>query len=315
VLLLITPVRNEAAHIARTAHAVAAQTRPPDLWLVVDDGSDDATPALLRDLAAEIPFLRVLATPRGHTHVGPDRLALAAEARAFNWALAQVELDDYTHIGKLDGDIELPPDYFERLLARFADDPSLGIAGGMLLEPGGDGWRPQRVPEYHVRGALKLYSRRCFEAIDGIHERLAWDTIDETYARLHGFATRSFPDLVARHHRPEATAEGALRGRARHGQCAYILHYGLPWVTLRSLKEAKYWPQGLSGAAFLYGYLRSAMRGESRVEDPAFRRHVRRELRGRLRPTHLIGWASGRSSRPSGPFVQRTAARSTNVTG
>jgi biofilm PGA synthesis N-glycosyltransferase PgaC len=306
VLLLITPVRNEADHIVRTARALAAQTRPPDLWLVVDDGSDDATPELLRSLEGEIGFMRALTTPRDHTATGPDRLALAAEARAFNWALSQVPLEEVDHVGKLDGDIELPPDYYERILERFDQEPALGIAGGVLEERGRDGgWSVDRNPDYHVRGALKLYSRACFEAIGGIEERLAWDTIDEAYARLHGFATRSFDDVVARHHRPAGTADGTLRGRARHGQCAYILHYGLGWVALRSLKAALDWPQGLSGVAYLYGYLRSAARREPRVDDPAFRRLVRRELRGRLVPTRLVGWGTGTSSRPSEAFVHR----------
>ena len=55
---------------------------------------------------------------------------------------------------------------------------------------------------------------------------------------MRDFQTRSFPDLVARHHRPVATASGALRGRARHGRCAWIAHFGLGWVTLRALKVA-----------------------------------------------------------------------------
>ena len=46
------------------------------------------------------------------------------------------------------------------------------------------------------------YTRACFEAIGGVQERLGWDTIDETYARMRGFKTRSFTDLVAVHHRP-----------------------------------------------------------------------------------------------------------------
>lgn len=281
-VLLITPVRNEAKHIVRTARALAAQTRRPDLWLVVDDGSDDATPQLLQELEAEIGFLRVLSTPEWHTAAGPDRLALAAEARAFNWALGTVNAVEYTHIGKLDGDIELPADYFERLLSGFAEEPALGIGGGTLLEPGRSGWRSDRVPDYHVRGALKLYSADCFEAIGGIEERLGWDTIDETYARMRGFVTRSFPELVALHHRPVGTADGALRGHARHGECAYILHYGSAWILLRSLKVAASRPVGVSGAAFVYGYLRSALRRQSRVDDEQFRRFVRRELRGRL---------------------------------
>jgi hypothetical protein len=157
------------------------------------------------------------------------------------------------------------------------------VAGGTLLEESAGEWRPTNVPAYHVRGALKLYSRECFEAIGGIEERLGWDTIDETYARMRGYATHSFPDLAARHHRPVATRGGALRGRARLGQCAYILRYSPWWVILRSLKIATWRPYGLSGIAFLYGYIRAALQREDRVEDEQYRRFVTRELRDRVR--------------------------------
>jgi biofilm PGA synthesis N-glycosyltransferase PgaC len=280
-LLLVTPARDEAIHLERTIRAVAAQTQRPDLWLVVDDGSTDATPEILARAAAELPFLRILRVPQEESS-DSDRLAVAAEARAFNCALETVDLDDYTHVGKLDADVELPTEYFERLLERFDREPLLGVAGGGLLERGRGGWQPAKVPAYHVRGALKLYSRECFAAIGGVEERLGWDTIDETYARMAGFATRSFPQLSARHHRPVATRGGTLRGRARHGQCAYILRYGGWWVTLRSLKVACSRPYGLSGLAFLYGYVRAALRHEDRVEDERFRRFVARELRGRV---------------------------------
>jgi biofilm PGA synthesis N-glycosyltransferase PgaC len=280
-LLLITPVRNEQANIERTARAVAAQVHPPDLWLVVDDGSEDATPEILRGLAAEIPFLRVLEPPPRQP-AGRDRLAVAAEARAFNWALAHVDHRTFTHIGKLDGDVELPVDYFHRLIAAFRREPALGLAGGTLVEPVRGAWREDRNPSYHVRGALKLYTQACFEAIGGIEERLGWDTIDETYARMRGFVTRSLPELVARHHRPVGTADGALRGHARHGECAYIVRYGPLWVLLRSLKVARYAPYGVSAPAFLYGYARAAVQSRPRVEDEQFQRFVRRELRRRL---------------------------------
>lgn len=281
-LLLITPARDEAMHLERTIRAVAAQTQRPDLWLIVDDGSTDATPAILDRAASELPFVRVLRAPE-HGAGASDRLAVAAEARAFNWALGTVDPDDYTHIGKLDADIELPAEYFERLLERFEREPELGIAGGNLLERGRNGWYLTKVPSSHVRGALKLYSRSCFEVIGGIEERLGWDTIDEIYARMNGFATRSLPEANARHHRPVATRGGALRGRARHGQCAYILRYPTWWVALRSLKVACSRPFGLSGLAFFYGYARSAARREARVEDERFRRFVARELRSRAR--------------------------------
>jgi poly-beta-1,6-N-acetyl-D-glucosamine synthase len=281
-LLLITPARNEAAHLERTIRAVAGQTRPPDLWLVVDDGSDDGTPQLLARLAEEIPFLEPRRAPGRPATADEDGLALAAEAIAFNAALESVDLAAFTHIGKLDADVELSPEYFERLLSRFDADPQLGVAGGVLLEQNGKGWEPTKIPAYHVRGALKLYSRECFEAIGGIEERLGWDTIDETYARMRGFTTRSLPEVTARHHRPVATRGGALRGRARHGLCAYILRYDAWWVILRSFKVALQRPYGVSGIAFLYGYFEALLNSQPKVEDECYRQFVRGELRSRL---------------------------------
>lgn len=287
-LLLISPVRNEEAYLELVAEAVAAQTRPPDLWLVVDDGSTDRTPEILAGLQQRIGFLQVLDTSQLPA-VGavPDRLATAAEARAFNLGLGTVAWEEFTHIAKLDGDTELPANYFETLLGEFELDPTLGLAGGVYADPdphgGGNGWKVMNPPsDYHVPGTLKCYSRACFQAIGGMQERLAWDTIDETYARMHGYSTRAYPSLIARHHRPWGSADGTLRGRARHGECAYIVRFTLPWVTLRAFKVARARPRGLSGLAFLYGYLRSAVRRVPRVEDPAFARFVRGELRTRM---------------------------------
>ena len=45
--LLISPCRDEAQYLRRTLDSVAAQSVPPALWVVVDDGSTDETPAIL----------------------------------------------------------------------------------------------------------------------------------------------------------------------------------------------------------------------------------------------------------------------------
>lgn len=291
-LLVISPVHNEAAHLELVAAAIERQTRPPDLWVLVEDNSTDGTPEILRRLAERIEFVRVMSTaelaPAAESSPAvpvKDRLAAAAAPRTFNLGLNGVDWKSFTHIAKLDGDIELAPDYFELLLGKFARDPSLGLAGGVLRERDGKGgWSPpQAANDYHVRGALKCYTRECLQAIGGIQERLGWDTIDEIYARMRGYRTRVFGELIALHHRPWGSADGTLRGRARHGTCAYIVHFTLPWVALRAFKVARSRPRGLSGVAFLYGFLDSATRRVPRVEDPEFRAFARRELRERAR--------------------------------
>ena len=62
-ILVISPVRNEAAHIERVVRAMAAQQLAPALWLVVDDSSTDGTLELLRALEPQVPFLRVMEAP------------------------------------------------------------------------------------------------------------------------------------------------------------------------------------------------------------------------------------------------------------
>jgi len=281
-LLIISPVRNEAAHIELVARSVQGQSRPPDVWLLVDDGSTDGTEELLRRLSVDMPFARVLSTPPGHTRDAGDRHAAAAAPRAFNWALSTIDWRRFTHIGKLDGDIELPHDYFAQLLAEFDRDPALGIGGGVLVERVGSNWRVMRTPREHVRGALKLYRRECFEAIGGIREHLGWDGVDQTYARMRGHRTLSFDHIVARHHRACGTADGALRGRVRGGETHYVLGFSLPWVVLKSLKYGWARPVVVSGPAFMYGYLRASWRSVSRIDDHQYRRFVRQDERRRV---------------------------------
>jgi biofilm PGA synthesis N-glycosyltransferase PgaC len=284
-LLIISPVRNEAEHLERVASGLAAQTCPPERWIVVDDGSDDETPRILRRLERELDFLRVVSTPPDFTPQTADRLARAAAPRAFNYGLHSVALEElagFTHIGKLDGDVELRPRYYEAILEEFAHDPHLGIAGGVILERHGAEWLPTPCAATHVRGALKLYSRECFEAIGGLRERLGWDGIDQVLAGMHGFETRSFAGAEAFHHRHTGSADGRLRGHVRWGEAHWILHHGALWTFVRAGKEARKEPRGLSGLAYLYGYALAAARRVPRVDIEGYGRFVRAEQRRRM---------------------------------
>jgi cellulose synthase/poly-beta-1,6-N-acetylglucosamine synthase-like glycosyltransferase len=282
-MLIISPVRNEADHIEGVARALCAQTRRPALWLVVDDNSTDGTGDVLARLAEQIEFMRVVQTPSGFTRKSTDRLAVAAAPRAFNYGLDSVgDFSGYTHIGKLDGDVELRSDYFERILAEFDADPSLGIAGGVILEQRDGEWQPTSSAPEHVRGALKLYTRDCFADIGGVVERLGWDGIDETLARMRGYTTRSFDAAEALHYRETGSADGRLRGHVRWGEAHWILNHGVVWTTARAFKTARLRPHGTSGAAYLYGYARAAARRVPRVDVEGYREFVRAEQRQRM---------------------------------
>ena len=123
--LLISPCRDEARYLRRTLESVAAQSVPPAMWVVVDDGSTDETPAILEEYARRLPYLRVVRrTDRGRREVGPGVV------EAFYAGLDQVHLEDFDYLCKLDRDIDLPVRYFELLMQRMENNPRIGTTSG-----------------------------------------------------------------------------------------------------------------------------------------------------------------------------------------
>ena len=141
--------------------------------------------------------------------------------RAFHAGLAELhELPDL--VVKLDADVSMEPDHFERIAQAFVGDPSLGIASGTCLEQDVDGhWLPIEVAQGHVRGAVRVYRRECLEQVLPLVERVGWDGLDELKAAVLGWTTRMLPDLAFHHHRRLGARDGpppragALRARRR----------------------------------------------------------------------------------------------------
>ena len=52
----VIPVHNGAAYVAHAVRSALAQTRPPIECLVIDDGSTDATPDVVRELGDQVRY-------------------------------------------------------------------------------------------------------------------------------------------------------------------------------------------------------------------------------------------------------------------
>ena len=58
--VVITPARNEAAHIGRLLAVMTAQTHRPRKWIIVDDHSTDATADLVRAYLPDHPWIELV---------------------------------------------------------------------------------------------------------------------------------------------------------------------------------------------------------------------------------------------------------------
>jgi glycosyltransferase involved in cell wall biosynthesis len=105
--VLISPAHDEAPLIEQTIASVCAQTRLPLRWVIVDDGSTDATGEIADTCAARHPWIEVVHRPR---HC--DR-SFASKVHAFNARFERVKHLDFDVIGNLDADVTFEPLYLE----------------------------------------------------------------------------------------------------------------------------------------------------------------------------------------------------------
>ena len=280
--LLISPCRDEARFLPATLASVARQSVLPAKWVIVDDGSTDSTPSILRDAAARHSYIEIVRREdRGRRRVG------AGVIDAFNAGLERVHLDDYDFVGKLDVDLELPERYFERVLARFEAEPRLGNFSGKVYLRDSDGsLRPERMGDENAIGAAKFYRVACFREIGGFVRAVCWDGIDGHVCRMRGWIARSVnePDLRLVHLRPMGSSQGGIwRGRRRWGAGKWFMGSAWYYVLAVALYRMAEPPYVIGGLSILVGYLTAALGGRKRLENWEFRRHLRRyELRSLL---------------------------------
>ena len=278
---VIPPARNEAGTLPRLAESLLHQSERPARWVVVDNGSTDATATIVRELSREHEWIRLLQIPGATT---PTRGAPAV--RAFQAGLASLDVET-DFVVNHDADITVPPGYFDRLLDAFAGDPQLGIAGGTCFEPEDGGWSRRHVTGTTVWGGSRMYRRACLDDVQPLEERLGWDGMAEAKANSAGWTTRILADLPFLHHRPEGQRDGSWGSRVAQGRSARYMGYRPWYLVLRAFRHAIRNP---AGVGLVWGYTSSAVRREPTTQDPAIRDYVRRQQRigdlpARLRET------------------------------
>ncbi len=283
MIVCVVSFLNEARHLGTFLESINRQLRFPDLLMLVDDGSSDASATLASEFAAGREDVRVLRRPQRPPE--RDRLAQAGELRAFHWGLEQVDVP-WDVVVKMDADLQLSSDLFQTMERAFRDRPTLGIAGSYLAVVDERSGRTRREPclRSHVRGPTKFYRRECFEQISPIPAFLGWDTIDEITARMRGWEAMSLPcpqgDSI--HLRPTGHADGRLRAQYRWGRCAYGIGQHPLWVLLSAARRASERPRILGSLAFLGGWLVAAARRDQRAALEV-RAHGRGEQLAELR--------------------------------
>jgi len=275
--VLITPARNEERFIEKLIQSVISQTVLPVRWIIVNDGSTDATASIVSRYLVKREWIELLNLPSNR-----DR-SFAAKVFAVNAGLERVRNLDYEVVGNLDSDVSFDSDYFEFLIKKFQEDPNLGVAGTIFREEGYSSGEDSFEGQNHVAGGCQLFRRRCFEHIGGYIPNKAGgiDWIAVTTARMKGWKTRSFREKHFFHYRSLGTAERSLLAAAfSYGEKDYYLGGHPLWEVFRVAYRMTKKPYLLGGAALFSGYISAFLRRTKRpVSDELMRFHRKEQLK------------------------------------
>jgi glycosyltransferase involved in cell wall biosynthesis len=283
--VLITPARNEEGYIEKTIRSVISQTAPPRKWIIVSDGSTDHTDETVSRYAKEYSWIELLRMPERR-----DR-QFAAKVYCFYAGYEKVRNLNYDVIGSLDADISFEKDYFEFLLAKFEEDPKLGVAGTPFVEDGNHyDYRFTNIE--HVSGACQLFRRECFEQIGGYVPIKGGgiDWVAVTTARMEGWKTRTFTEKVCLHHRKMGTGNNnAMMAWFKLGQKDYFLGNHPLWEVLRTLYQMTKKPFIIGGSFLFFGFAWAGFKGMERPISKELMNFIRNEQMSRLKRVFLSG--------------------------
>jgi glycosyltransferase involved in cell wall biosynthesis len=294
--VIVSPCRNEADFMLNTLDSVVKQSILPGLWVIVDDGSRDATADILADYAEKYDFIRVVTrVNRGHRSVGPGVI------EAFYEGLDTVDLKQFDFICKLDLDLIMPERYFETLMKRMDDNPRLGNCSGKpyFIDKVTGNFVSEGCGDENAIGASKFYRRECFEEIGGFVRQVMWDGIDGHRCRQLGWLAMSWdePDIRFTHLRPMGSSQqNIITGRMRHGFGQYFMGTGFIYMFASGLFRMTRSPYIVGGLAMMWGYLKSYIKGLAKFEDEVLSAFIREYqwaclIKGKKRATDELNLA------------------------
>jgi len=255
----VLPVRDGEEHIAESIDSLLAQIVKPTRIYVIDDGSTDRTPEILKGYSDET--VQVM----WHESTTRDYIRIAYLYKLATDEIAKLpSKPDYLFCAS--DDAKFPPDYAQQLIDRMKADSRLVIASGDFGERVAGDKAPQ--------GTGRLFNYEYYTSVGGFPLWLpGWETWILHKALMDGKKIKNFQDIRFEHTRPYSN--GSIESA---GNAMYCLGYTLPSLIatfLYNLRDGKFMGRRQS-FLLLAGYLRAMINAPVRASRE-FREAISRD--------------------------------------
>lgn len=273
-VIIISPSRNEGEYIGKTIECMKSQKILPKQWIIVNDGSNDNTDAVVNKYIKELPFITyIVREDRGY------RLPGSGVVDAFYSGFKHIK-QEYDVIAKLDADVEFQPNMIEIIIKHFKENPKIGITGPVQYEKINNKGDYKKIysPKGYVAGPHKFYRKECFKDINGLIKRAGWDGVDIIKANMKGWETGEIDDLVLYHLKSTGTSkgEGIKKASLKYGDVSYYMGGYFWYFLLRAFYRTIESRDINVGYYMIRGFMKSMMNKTDRESDEfrKFLKHI-----------------------------------------
>ena len=269
-ILVIVPVFNEEKNIKKCIDSLLKQTIKIEQITIVNDNSNDLTESIIQKSFESNDSINYLKKDDSDQIPKPGKKII----KAFKYGLLN-SIKNYDLIGKFDGDLILPSDYFEKLVLEFSNNPNLGLASGVIAINKEKKWIVENMyDKNHVRGGIKLYTKKAFDKIDGLIDSIGWDTLDEMKLLYYNYEIKVKHKIICKQMRETGKRYSNFK-YFNQGRVMYLLGYDIILCLIGSvkfsLKEISINPFFIS----FYSYMKSWIRNDKKIVNNKLSKFVR----------------------------------------
>jgi glycosyltransferase involved in cell wall biosynthesis len=192
----VTPCKNEEKTINKCVQSVLKQTIPPKAYVVVNDGSTDKTPDILKRFQPKVTVItRPVGSPR--TRGSHHRNLLLTSSK-----FVTEMVPEWDFLITIDADEILAQDYMEKILQKTKENPKLGITSGIPYTKIDGGYRKIYNASNNVWNGARIYRRECWEDLHPIPSIQGWDMWVQFEAVRKGWNVKPFDNINFYEERP-----------------------------------------------------------------------------------------------------------------
>lgn len=229
---IVIPIYNEEQNLEKTLQSLCNQSVLPFEMVLVDDNSTDQSYQIIEKYQSQYPFIKSVRLKTKNARI-PGAKVVKAFLEGLKILSQEVDV-----ICKFDADLIFPDNYLEKMERAFQKNQKLGMFSGICVVEKDGRWKKENLAEKkHTRGALKSYTRQCYQSIGGVRQAMGWDTLDELLAQYNKWEVYVDENLEVKHLR-ETASQYSMEALHLQGESFYRVGYGAVLALLSSAKLA-----------------------------------------------------------------------------